>query len=131
MKRVSDVLAHKGNDVYWIEPLASVYDALSLMKEKNCGALCVMIDEYLVGIISERDYLHKVILDNQASKLTKVSEIMTHDPIRVTPDDELEHCIELMYKHRFRHLPVVVEGRVVGVISLRDMFVEMIDAARR
>ncbi len=129
-RTVQDILDKKGDTVYWIEPLASVFDALELMQEKNCGALCVMIEGYLVGIVSERDYVRKVILDQKASKLTKVSEIMTRDVIRVKPDDSVEQCIDLMHEHKFRHLPVVLDGSVLGVLSLRDLFVEAIDAVR-
>lgn len=130
MRTVGEVLERKGRAVYWIDPLASVFDALKEMHERNCGALCVMIDEYLVGIVSERDYMRHVILDRKASEQTKVSEIMTRDVIKVTTADSVDHCLELMETHRFRHLPVVEEGRVLGVLSLRDLFVEAISALK-
>ena len=131
VRTVQDILNKKGDSVYWIEPLASVFDALQLMSDRNCGALCVMIDDYLVGIVSERDYVRHLIFDRNASKQTKVSEIMTRDVVHVGPADSAEHCIALMRDHKFRHLPVVVEGRVVGMLSLRDLFVEMIDEAQQ
>ena len=106
--------------------MASVYDALALMNEKNIGALLVQIDDFLVGIVSERDYVRKVILDTHTSKLTKVSEIMTRDVITVAPEDTVVHCIALMKKHHVRHLPVVVEGKAVGIVSLRDLFLDVI-----
>ena len=127
MSTVGDLLKRKGSNVYWIEPLESVYDALKEMKERDCGALCVMIEQVLVGIVSERDYVRHVILDNKTSKLTKVSEIMTRDVVKVTSDDEVETCLNLMKEHRFRHLPVVDDGKVVGVLSLRDLFIEAIE----
>ncbi len=126
MHKVADLLANVTREPVWIEPLASVFDALGVMNEKNIGALLVQIEGYLVGIVSERDYVRKVILDHHASKLTKVSEIMTRDVITVTPEDTVVHCIALMKRHHVRHLPVVVEGQPVGIISLRDLFLDVI-----
>ncbi|MEQ8692484.1 MAG: CBS domain-containing protein [Pseudomonadales bacterium] len=126
MHKVADLLETVTREPVWIEPLASVFDALTVMNEKNIGALLVQIEGYLVGIVSERDYVRKVILDQHASKLTKVSEIMTRDVITVTPEDTVVHCIALMKKHHVRHLPVVVEGQPVGIISLRDLFLDVI-----
>ena len=126
MHIVADLLKNVTREPIWIEPLASVFDALSLMNEKNIGALLVQIEGYLVGIVSERDYVRKVILDHHASKQTKVSEIMTRDVITVTPEDTVVHCIALMRKHHVRHLPVVVQGQPVGIISLRDLFLDVI-----
>ena len=126
MHHVSDLLETVTREPVWIDPLASVFDALSLMNEKNIGALLVQIDDFLVGIVSERDYVRKVILDHHASKQTKVSEIMTRDVVTVSPEDTVVHCIALMKKHHVRHLPVVVEGKAVGIISLRDLFLDVI-----
>ena len=126
MHHVKDLLDHASRAPVWIEPLASVYDALKLMNEKNIGALLVQIEGYLVGIVSERDYVRKVILDTHASKTTKVSEIMTRDVVTVSPEDTVVHCIALMKRHHVRHLPVVIEGRAVGIISLRDLFLDVI-----
>ena len=127
MHTVADLLAKKPRDVVWIGPLESVFDALSLMNEKDIGALCVQIEEYLVGIISERDYVRKVILDIHASKLTRVSEVMTNDVITVKPEDTVLHCIALTKKHHIRHLPVVKEGKAIGMVSLRDLFLDAIE----
>ena len=126
MHLVSDLLGSVTREPVWIDPLASVFDALHLMNQENIGALLVQIDGYLVGIVSERDYVRKVILDHHASKQTKVSEIMTRDIVTVGPDDTVVHCIALMRKHHVRHLPVVVEGKPVGIISLRDLFLDVI-----
>lgn len=127
MHTVADLLAKKPRDVVWIGPLESVFEALTLMNEKDVGALCVQIEDYLVGIISERDYVRKVILDIHASKLTKVSEVMTNDVITVKPEDTVLHCIALTKKHHIRHLPVVKEGKAIGMVSLRDLFLDAIE----
>jgi CBS domain-containing protein len=87
----------------------------------------VQIEDYLVGILSERDYVRKVILDIHASKQTKVSEVMTTEVITVTPEDTVRHCIALTKKHHIRHLPVVQEGKTLGMISLRDLFLDAIE----
>jgi CBS domain-containing protein len=127
MKTVADVLAHKGEAVFWIDPLESVYEALKMMHDQDVGALLVMIDGYLVGVVSERDYARKVILDRKASKTTRVSEIMTRDVVRVDRSDTIDRCLALMKQHHIRHLPVVEEGKVLGMLSLRDLFIEVID----
>ena len=128
MHTVADLLEQRrGEDVVWIDPLACVYDALKLMNERNVGALLVQIDDYLVGILSERDYVRKVILDTHESKKLKVSEIMTRDVITVTSEDTVVTCINLMKKHHFRHLPVVEAGKAIGIVSLRDLFLDVIE----
>jgi len=128
MHTVADLLAErKGQEVVWVDPLACVYDALKLMNERDVGALLVQIDEYLVGIVSERDYVRKVILDTHEAKKLKVSEIMTRDVITVTRDDTVVNCINLMKQHHFRHLPVVEAGKAIGIVSLRDLFLDVID----
>jgi CBS domain-containing protein len=127
MRLVANLLEEKAEEVVWIGPLESVFDALTLMNEKDVGAVCVQIEEYLVGILSERDYMRKVILDIHASKQTRVSEVMTTDVITVTPEDTVRHCIALTKKHHIRHLPVVKEGRAIGMISLRDLFLDAIE----
>ncbi len=127
MRCVADILEEKSEEIVWIDPLMSVFDALTLMNEKDVGAVLVQIDEYLVGILSERDYMRKVILDIHASKQTKVSEVMTRDLVTVSPDDSIRHCIALTKKHHVRHLPVVKEGKAVGMISLRDLFLDVIE----
>lgn len=126
MRLVADILDEKSEELVWISPLESVFDALKLMNEKDVGAVLVQIDEYLVGILSERDYMRKVILDIHASKLTKVSEVMTRDVITVTREDTIVHCIALTKKHHVRHLPVLEAGKTIGMISLRDLFLDVI-----
>ena len=96
------------------------------MNDKNIGCVLVQIDDYLVGILAERDYIRHVILDIHAGKQTKVSEIMTRDVVTVTREDTVVHCIALTKKHHTRHLPVVEEGKAIGMISLRDLFLDVI-----
>lgn len=127
MKTVSDVLNHTGaTDVHWVPPIATVFEAIKIMSERHIGALPVIQDRALVGIISERDYARKVILKDKSSKTTRVSEIMTPDVITVTKEQSVDQCISLMQRHHIRHLVVVEEGRVVGMVSLRDLFTEII-----
>lgn len=127
MKTVSDVMRHKENGVvHSIVPIASVYDAIEMMAEHHVGALPVLQEGKLVGIISERDYARKVILKDKSSKHTRVSEIMTREVIRVTPGDRVEHCIEKMKEHHIRHLVIEDAGVVEGMLSLRDLFTEVI-----
>ena len=124
---VGDILEEKSEDLVWIGPLESVFDALKLMHERDIGAVLVQIDGYLVGILTERDYMRKVIFDAHASQQTKVSEVMSREVIKVTSSDSLVHCIALTKKHHIRHLPVVEEGKAIGMISLRDLFLEAIE----
>lgn len=127
MKTVRDVLQHKGEDVFSIGPIETVYDAIKMMAERHVGALPVMLDGQMVGIVSERDYARKVILQDKASKQTRVSEIMSRDVVSVSPAERVEDCMALMNQHHIRHLPVVEEGAVVGILSTRDLFAEIID----
>ena len=119
--RVKKLLDKKGPEVYSISPDATVYDALRLMAEKEVGALVVLEDAKMVGIFSERDYARKIILKGKSSKETPVREIMTSEVIHTGPDEKVSKCLSLMTKHRFRHLPVLDEGRVVGMLSIEDV----------
>jgi signal-transduction protein with cAMP-binding, CBS, and nucleotidyltransferase domain len=121
MKKVRDILDVKGHNIWWISPTASVYDAMKLMAEKGVGALLVMKQERLVGIISERDYARKVILQGRASRTTEVQEIMTSRVLCAEPQQTVEECMALMTEKRFRHLPVIEQDRVIGVISIGDL----------
>jgi len=120
-KTVSNLLADKGTDVWSVRADASVYEALQLMAEKNLGALIVLEDGKLAGIVSERDYARKVILLDRGSRETEVREIMTRDLITVSPTDSVVECMELMTEHRIRHLPVVEDGALGGVVSIGDV----------
>ena len=121
MKRVQDILDYKGRTVWSIGPDASVYDAMKLMADKEIGALLVMDGERLVGIISERDYARKVILQGRSSRTTRVEEIMTARVAYAEPTHNIEECMALMTEKRIRHLPVLEAGRVAGVISIGDL----------
>ncbi|MCY4143146.1 MAG: CBS domain-containing protein [Gammaproteobacteria bacterium] len=128
MKNVQDLLNKKDNTtIYSVSPVSSVYQAIELMSEHHVGALPVLQDRSLVGIISERDYARKVILKNKSSKATRVSEIMTRHVICVSQEQQVNECVNLMLKNHIRHLVVTQEGTVVGMLSLRDLFVEIID----
>jgi CBS domain-containing protein len=121
MRRVRDILESKGHDVWCIEPGALVYDAMKLMADKGIGALLVMEGAKLVGIISERDYARKVILQGRSSHSTQVREIMTARVVYTEPERNIEECMALMTDKRIRHLPVVEAGQVCGVISIGDL----------
>jgi CBS domain-containing protein len=121
MKRVCDLLNSKGGAVWSLSPDATVYEAIDQLSEKGVGALLVMEDKQLVGIVSERDYARKVILKGKASRETYVWEIMSQPVICVPPEFTVEQTMALMTEKRVRHLPVVDDETVVGVISIGDV----------
>ena len=118
---VGQVLRKKGFGFVSIAPDATAYDALELMAEKNIGALLVIQDGKLAGIISERDYLRKVGLKERASKETPVREVLSGHVIHVTPNHTVDECLRLMTEHRVRHLPVLEGEMIAGVISIGDL----------
>ena len=121
MYTVRDILREKGAQMYTTSPQTTVYEALQVMNDNNVGALLVFEKEEMVGIISERDYARKMIIKGKYSQDTPVGDIMTTQVITVTPDQNLEACMELISGKRIRHLPVVEETRVVGIISIGDI----------
>ncbi|MBM3276535.1 MAG: CBS domain-containing protein [Candidatus Handelsmanbacteria bacterium] len=121
MSTVKELLQGKSPQIWSVPPNLSVYRALELMAEQNIGALLVMEAGKLVGILSERDYARKVILQGRSSKTTAVDELMTPLVYCVEPSHTVEECMALMTTKRIRHLPVVAEGEVVGVISIGDV----------
>jgi CBS domain-containing protein len=121
MQTVSQLLQAKGSQIFSVAPRDSVLKAIEIMATRHVGALLVMNEGALLGIISERDYARKVILKNRSSHDTPVSDIMSSPAISVTPDDTVHHCMQLMTEGRFRHLPVVKAGRVVGMLSIGDL----------
>lgn len=121
MRTVRDILREKGSEVASIAPDATVYEALSLMAEKNIGGLVVLENDRITGLISERDYARKVILKGKHSQDTPVRQIMTEKVITVDPTVNLDKCMELITYHRVRHLPVVENDNLVGIISIGDI----------
>ena len=127
MKSVADILNSKADaDVYSINPSATVFDALKLMADKNIGSLLVMEGALIVGIITERDYARKIALKGRTSLQTPVREVMTAAVRFVGPEQSTEHCMALMTENRLRHLPVVDEGKLLGIISIGDLVKDII-----
>lgn len=120
-ERISRILDEKGRDVYALPPEATVYDAIAMMAEKHVGAILVVSGGELVGVISERDYARKVILKGRSSKETLIREIMNSPVVTVTPEMTVEECMNAITKHRIRHLPVIENGKLAGVISIGDL----------
>lgn len=118
---VRDILKEKGNQIWWVSPDTTVFDALKLMAEKNAGALIVLDGEKLAGIFSERDYARKVVLKGKASREMAVKEIMTSEVTYILLAQSVEECMALMTDKRIRHLPVLEGEKLVGVISIGDV----------
>lgn len=118
---VAQVLRSKGHQVWSVTPDTSVYDALRKMSDHDVGALLVLDGSRLAGIVSERDYARKVILQGRASRDTSVADVMTREVITVAPETTMQACMERMTEHRIRHLPVTRDGTVIGVISVGDV----------
>jgi CBS domain-containing protein len=125
------VLKFKGYNVWHVSPQACVYEAIELMAEKHVGALMVVEGENLVGVVSERDYARKVILQGKSSKQTPVSEIMTGPAISLAPEQTVEDAMRIMTERRIRHLPVVEDGKILGVLSIGDLVRWMISAQQQ
>jgi CBS domain-containing protein len=121
MQTVSQLLRVKGAEIFSVTPEDSVLHAIEIMATRHVGALLVMNQGSLVGIISERDYARKVILKNRSSHDTPVGDIMSSPAVTVAPEDTVHRCMELMTEGRFRHLPVVKSGRVLGILSIGDL----------
>lgn len=115
------VLERKGGTLYHVAPETPVYEALETMAAYDIGALLVVSGAHLVGVFSERDYARKIILHGRDSRETSVSEVMTMSPVTVHPNLTVDHCLQLMTKFRFRHLPVMEEGALLGVLSIGDL----------
>jgi len=130
MLKVADILKNKGMEVYSITGTISVFDALKIMGEKNIGALPVIENNELKGIFSERDYARKIVLQNRRSRETQVKEIMTEKVVTVSPGDTIDHCMETMSAGKFRHLPVLDNERMVGIISIGDVVTAVIQSQK-
>ena len=118
---ISALLHHKGSTVWNISPEATVFDAIKLLADKNIGSLPVISHGRLAGIFTERDYTRKIALAGKTSKQTLVKEIVTPDVITVAPDESVEECMRLMTENRIRHLPVMQNDELVGIISIGDL----------
>lgn len=122
MNTIRTILKNKNSDEIWsVAPDATVLEAITLMAKLRIGALLVMDGEQLAGILSERDYARKIILQGRRSRDTRVAEIMTRDVTTATRDMTAQHCLGIMTRGYFRHLPVVEDGRVVGLVSIGDL----------
>jgi CBS domain-containing protein len=128
--KVSDILKGKSSNIYSVTGQSTVYEAIKLMGEKNIGALLVMEGDKLNGILSERDYARKVVLKGKASRETQVKEIMTEHVLTVTSEDSIERCMTIMRDKHIRHLPVVENGKVLGMVSIGDVVNGIIESQK-
>ncbi|HEY5971680.1 MAG TPA: CBS domain-containing protein [Pseudoxanthomonas sp.] len=127
MRTVRQLLETKTHEVYSVTPGDSVITAIKLMAEKGVGAVLVMQGGQLAGIVSERDYARKVVLHGKSSSDTPARDIMTADVVTVGPNHTVERCMQIVTEHRIRHLPVVEDGQVIGVISIGDLVKAVIE----
>lgn len=127
---VNQILSTKGNNVYSILSTNTVFEALTVMSEKNIGAILIIEEGKLKGILSERDYARKIVLKSKSSKDSLVEEIMVTDVFTVSPKDNIEYCMELMSEKKVRHLPVVENDTVIGIISISDVVKAIIDSQK-
>ena len=127
MRSVRQLLEAKAPEIISIDPGSAVIDAIRLMAEKRIGAVLVMQGTQLVGILSERDYARKIVLQGRSSSDTPVRDIMTADVLTVGLDDNADHCMQVVTDRRIRHLPVVHQGSVVGVVSIGDLVKAVIE----
>lgn len=121
MQTVADILGSKGREIWTVKPTDTVLEALRVMAEHDIGVVAVLDGEKLVGIFTERDYARKVVLIGRASRDSAVRDIMTHKVMCVAPDRPVNECMALMTEHRLRHLPVLHQKRVVGIVSIGDL----------
>ena len=127
MKSVAAILKSKASQsIYAISPTASVFDALRLMADKNIGSLLVMEDAQILGIFTERDYARKIVLKGRTSPLTPMQEVMTPAVMFVSPEQTSDECMALMTENRLRHLPVMANGELLGLISIGDLVKDII-----
>ena len=128
METVRSMLRHKGSEIFWVAPEATVYEAVAMMADKSVGALLVLSGGKLTGIVSERDYARKVILKGKHSHEMQVKEIMTSPVFTVSPGHSVEDCMRVITAHRIRHLPVMEGDALVGMISSGDVVRSIISA---
>lgn len=121
MKTVKQLLSTKSAQIFSVTAETSVLDALSVMMEKNISALLILEGSQLSGIFTERDYARKIVLQGKTSADTPLSEVMTASPITVSPNDSLDHCMEIMTDKHIRHLPVLADQQIIGMVSIGDV----------
>ncbi len=121
MSTLKEILQIKGRNVITVPPSTSVFDAIRIMAQRNVGALLVVEDEELIGLFSERDYLRKIALKFRSSRKTAISEVMSSPVLCANVNDDLDHCMGLMTKHRYRHLPILENDSLAGIISIGDV----------
>ena len=119
--RVSDILKEKGDKVTSVNPKETVFETIHLMASQKIGAVLVMEEDRIAGIFTERDYLNKIILEGHSSKETQVKDVMTPKVVVITPDTLIEEGLAIMTEKRFRHLPVLVDKKLVGLVSIGDL----------
>jgi len=127
---VNQILSAKGKEVFSVPSTITVFEALGVMSEKNIGAILIIENAVLMGILSERDYARKIALKAKSSKKTLVSEIMVKEVVTVKPSDSLDYCMELMNTKRVRHLPVSENGIIIGIISISDVVKAIIEVQK-
>ena len=127
MSKISEILELKGGMVLCVDVEETVFDAINLMAQVNVGAVLIRKDETIAGIFTERDYLQKIALKSRSSKETKVGDVMTSPVISAEPSDSIEHCMETMTTCHCRHLPVVEDGKLLGIVSIGDLVKKMLD----
>ena len=127
MSRVSEIIENKGGMVLSVDVSETVFDAISLMAQVNIGAVLVQQDDTISGIFTERDYLQRIALQSRSSKQTKVGDVMTSPVISADPDDSVQQCMETMTTCHCRHLPVVHDGKLLGIVSIGDLVKKMLD----
>ncbi len=131
MKKIRNIHENKGHQVYSVTPETSVYDALQIMMEKNISSLLIMENEILEGIFTERDYARKLVLMGRSSKETRIADIMTANLLTITPSETIDHCMEVMSTYKIRHLPVIDNNRVTGMVSIGDVVKFIIEDQKR
>jgi CBS domain-containing protein len=127
MSKVSQILEHKGAMVLSVDSTESVFNAICLMAEVNIGAVLIQDDDVISGIFTERDYLQKIALKSISSKETRISEVMTTPVISADPNDSVQKCMETMTTCHCRHLPIVENGKLLGIVSIGDLVKRMLD----
>ena len=127
MEKIRNILQSKKQSIISVNPKNTVYEALEIMVQKNVGSILVMDDDKFAGIFTERDYARKLILQGKSSKETLIGEIMTLNPVTITPDFSIEDCMHLMTDKFIRHLPVIENNKLIGIISIGDLVKSIIE----